>query len=128
LAGQTGAALITEKRRTYSALLASGPTALIPGVKAFLNMLVAAGKRLALATAAKKHDQQAIPRTHWLEKYFIAVIALDEIRFPKPDPKIYLKTDELLKTGPKHCLVFESSRSGSRRTAGNLLVDQLSKE
>jgi HAD superfamily hydrolase (TIGR01509 family) len=113
-------ALIAYKRQAYSDLLAKVSVALIPGIIKFLNTLIAKGKRLGLATACRRDDQQAIFKMHHLDKYFKAVITLDDVRFPKPDPEIYLKTAARLNTKPENCLVFEDSPSGVRaaKTAG----------
>jgi mannitol-1-/sugar-/sorbitol-6-/2-deoxyglucose-6-phosphatase len=72
------------------------------------------GMRLGLVTTCRRDDQQAIFRIHHLDKHFNAVTTMDDVRFPKPDPEIYLKTAARLHTKPQNCLVFEDSPSGVR--------------
>jgi beta-phosphoglucomutase len=47
-----------------------------------------------------------------LEKYFQAVLTAESIDRSKPDPEIFLKTAEKLRSRPGQCVVFEDSIFG----------------
>jgi len=68
--------------------------------------------RIALATMGNEIVIQHIINIKGLGKYFNVVVTGDEIKKPKPDPGIFLKTADLLDILPENCLVIEDSVYG----------------
>jgi beta-phosphoglucomutase-like phosphatase (HAD superfamily) len=67
---------------------------------------------LGLATNEKAGIANMSMRSAGLAHYFSAMVTLDEIERPKPDPEIFLLCAERLGVDPQVCQVFEDSDRG----------------
>lgn len=104
--------LIEKKRSVYRRLVNDGCLELVPGVKEFLKKVLGMKKPCGLATTSSRQDQQGIFKLFGLEPFFAVVTTLDEIKKPKPDPEVYLKTAKFLGLAPERCVAFEDSPPG----------------
>jgi beta-phosphoglucomutase family hydrolase len=84
----------------------------VPGARAFVRSLEAAGVPSALATSATRRVARLILERLDLDGSFRAVVTADEVRNGKPDPEVYLTASQRLEVNPEHCLVFEDSVAG----------------
>ena len=47
-----------------------------------------------------------------VSKFFDVILTVDEVTKSKPDPEIFLKTAQKLRSAPNHCVVVEDSIFG----------------
>jgi beta-phosphoglucomutase family hydrolase len=107
------------KERLYRELMARDVSgALVPGVRDFLMRY--ADAPLAVATNAEPENVDFVLDGAGLRRYFRIVVDGAQVRNPKPDPEIYLRTAERLEVPPGDCIVFEDSLPGleAARNAG----------
>ncbi len=90
-------------------------TLLVPGLRQFLDRN--AGVPKAVASNAEPANIDFLLDRAGLRPYFRVVVDGHQVRHPKPDPEIYLRTAELLGAAPADCIVFEDSYTGV--AAGN---------
>ena len=95
-------------------LVAPQGSAPIPGARAFIRQLEAAGVPRAVASSASRRSALTILRGINLETSFGAVVTADDVRNGKPAPEVYLAAARLIDTAPEECLVFEDSEVGIR--------------
>jgi beta-phosphoglucomutase len=93
---------------------------LLPGVREFLTVARAQGRRIALATAGDGPNIDFILDGLQLRPYFDAVIGAEQVQRGKPDPEVFLLAAAALGVAPEDCLVFEDSMTGieAARRAG----------
>jgi HAD superfamily hydrolase (TIGR01509 family) len=84
----------------------------LPGLLQFLDNLMAAGIKTAIATSAPPVNVEFVLQETGIEKYFNVIIDDTMITRGKPDPEIYFKTAEKLKKPASDCVVFEDSLAG----------------
>ena len=70
--------------------------------------------RTALATMSYKEEALHVLRALELEQSLDEVLTREDVRYPKPDPEIYLLAAQKLDTPPGECLVLEDSPNGVR--------------
>lgn len=68
--------------------------------------------KLAIATMSGRQVINKVLIEKKLEAYFEAVISADDVKSPKPNPEIFLKTAKILGVQPKDCVVVEDSIFG----------------
>lgn len=104
-------AMTEEKESTYRKLY--GPH-LQPasGLRAFLDVLKAAGVRLAVGTSAPLSNVSFTLDGLNLRHYFDAVVDATMVQHGKPDPEIYRKAAECVGVEPARCVVFEDAFAG----------------
>jgi beta-phosphoglucomutase len=84
---------------------------LFPGSKSLLQTLQ--GKvKTGLATMNNRAVIDPLLATLGVGRFFNVVITVDEVAKSKPDPEIFLKTAEKLRTEPGQCVVLEDSVFG----------------
>jgi beta-phosphoglucomutase len=95
---------------------------LVPGLREFLERYRDTPK--AVATNAEPANVDFLLDQTGLRPYFQVVLNGHQVSRPKPDPEIYLRAAELLKTEPAACIVFEDSHSGvaAGRAAGMRVI------
>lgn len=113
--------LLERKRANYQARVTE--SVLVPGVFEALQFF---SKRypLAVATSSTMGDIEPSLRAYGLERFFSAILTVDSVIRPKPDPEIYLKAAARLGVDPRECWVFEDSISGASaaRAAGSRVI------
>ncbi len=84
----------------------------IPGFEAFADAAIAAGKAMAVGTAAPPSNIAHILDRLDLRRRFSAIVGSADISRGKPDPEVFLKGAHLLGVLPEHCVVFEDAPLG----------------
>jgi HAD superfamily hydrolase (TIGR01509 family) len=94
----------------------------VPGLHEFLRRYNA--YPAAVASNAEMENIEFVLGELGLDCRFQAIVSGDEVRWPKPDPQIYLLAAERLGCPPAECLAFEDSAAGVRsaRAAGMRVV------
>ncbi|SDM02512.1 beta-phosphoglucomutase [Pedobacter antarcticus] len=85
-------------------------TEVLPGSLTLLTELQAAGVPVALGSASK-NSGLILERTG-LSHFFNAIVDGNSVTSSKPDPEVFLKGAELLRTEPSNCVVFEDAAAG----------------
>lgn len=108
----------TERRRLSEKLeerfrAAFGPYAKpLPGLEALIRQLQASGIPMAVASSAMRPNVEFVVDALAFRPFFRVLISGDDVRFPKPNPEIYLKTAQELGVHPAACVAFEDSFPG----------------
>ncbi|MBR2392096.1 MAG: HAD-IA family hydrolase, partial [Elusimicrobiaceae bacterium] len=84
-----------------------------PGAKEAVEYFYRKGFKIALASSNIRQWVEYLLERKGIRKYFSSVTTADDVSKPKPDPEVYLKTAEKLKTDVTECLVFEDSIAGA---------------
>lgn len=97
---------------------------LVPGFKAFVESLEAAGIAVAIATAAPPQNVKVVLNMSDTEAHFPIITNAHDVHHSKPHPEVYLTTAKKLGIDPARCVVFEDSFSGiqSARSAGMKVI------
>jgi HAD superfamily hydrolase (TIGR01509 family) len=99
----------------YAELIAAGACSLRPGVLEFINIALARGQRLAIATTTSRDNVDALLRATLGARglgLFDPIVAGDDVANKKPAPDVYLKALDLLGLPGDRCLAIEDSRNG----------------
>lgn len=103
--------LATLKNSWYVDMISKmSDTEVLPGSLQLLTELQAAGVPVALGSASK-NSGLILERTG-LSHFFTAIVDGNSVTSSKPDPEVFLKGAELLKTEAAHCIVFEDAAAG----------------
>lgn len=114
---------VLETKQHYYRRRARREPVFVPGVVETLRYF--AGRTpMAVATSSSRQDIEPWFDRGRLTPYFEAVLTIESVRRPKPDPEIYLAAAAGLGLPPERCIVFEDSIQGARaaRTAGARLI------
>jgi beta-phosphoglucomutase len=108
--------LYLEEIDTSYRSLISGSEQIFPvnGLNNFLDFIKELGFKIALATSAPPENISLILERLGITEYFDVIVDKTQVTRGKPDPEVYLKTVENLKTDNDYCVVFEDSLSGVR--------------
>jgi HAD superfamily hydrolase (TIGR01509 family) len=114
---------VLETKRAFYRRRARQLAPLVPGVPQALRRY--AGRfPMAVATSSTRGDLEPYFEASGIDRYFEAVLTIESVTRPKPDPEIYLAAAERLGLPPERCVVFEDSIHGARaaRAARTRLV------
>jgi beta-phosphoglucomutase len=100
-----------RKEELYRAAAGKG-VSLLPGVAALLDGLHRAGVRQAIGSSAPRKNLELILRLTGVERYFAAVVGMEETQRGKPDPQVFLVAAQHLGVAPGRCVVFEDAVAG----------------
>ena len=100
-----------RKEELYRAAARKGVT-LLPGVRALLEDLHAAGCDQAIGSSAPRENLDLILRLTQTERFFDAVVSQEDTQRGKPDPQVFLVAAAKLGVPPASCLVVEDAPSG----------------
>jgi beta-phosphoglucomutase len=106
---------LEEIDTTYRSII-SGSEQIFPvsGLYNFLDFIKEIGFKIALATSAPPENISLILERLGITEYFDVIVDKTHVTRGKPDPEVYLKTLENLKTDREYCVVFEDSLAGVR--------------
>ena len=105
------AALGDRKEVIYRAAAAKGVT-LLPGVRTLLEGLHAAGFKQAVGSSAPRANLELILRLTDTQRFFDAVVSMEDTQRGKPDPQVFLVGAEKLGVPPTRCVVVEDAVAG----------------
>lgn len=116
---QHGAAKEALYRERAKAVLRDS---LVPGVAEFIARH--AEWPMGVASNAEAANVEFVLEGADLRRFFRVVLDGSQVRRPKPDPEIYLRTAERMGVAPENAIVFEDSFSGveAARAAGSRIV------
>jgi beta-phosphoglucomutase len=108
-----------RKEELYRAAAGRG-VELLPGVRALLEELHRAGFRQAIGSSAPRANLELILRLTGIERFFGAVIGMEETQRGKPDPQVFQVAAERLGVPAPRCVVLEDAVAGvqAARAAG----------
>jgi HAD superfamily hydrolase (TIGR01509 family) len=84
----------------------------LAGTTALLERLKAAGKKLAVATAAPAENRKLVLELLGLGRFFDVVVGPEGAVRGKPAPDIFLACTKALEVAPRDCVVFEDALNG----------------
>jgi beta-phosphoglucomutase len=108
---QEVADLGARKEEYYKEAARQG-VALLPGVRALLEGLHAAGFRQAIGSSAPRGNLDLILGLTHTEPFFDAVVAMEDTQRGKPDPQVFQVAAARLGVAPARCLVLEDAVAG----------------
>jgi len=96
----------------------------MPGVRHALDLCLATGRRLALASSSTTVLIETVVRTLALDHIFELCCSAEHEKLGKPDPAVYLTTARRLGVEPGQCLAIEDSPAGvlAARDAGMRVI------
>ena len=102
---------VGDEKEAIFRRLVTGHTQPLPGVRALLEALHAAGFRQAVASSAPQANIDTLLETTRLRPFFDAVVSA--ARLPgKPDPTVFLEAAARLSVPPAQCVVVEDAVAG----------------
>jgi beta-phosphoglucomutase len=108
---QRVAELGDRKEELYKAAARRG-VELLPGVRALLSGLHAAGVAQAIGSSAPRGNVDLILALTQTAPFFQAVSSFEDTTRGKPDPQVFLVAAQRLHREPQHCVVFEDAVAG----------------
>src|SRR5262249_13615502 len=100
---QEVAELGSRKEEVYKAAARAGVT-LLPGARSLLASLHAAGFRQAIGSSAPRGNLDLILSLTDTERFFDAVVSMEDTQRGKPDPQVFQVAAARLGARPQHCL------------------------
>jgi beta-phosphoglucomutase len=100
-----------RKEELYRAEARRG-VSLLPGVRALLERLHAAGFKQAIASSAPRANLELILQLTRIEPLIDALASMEDTQRGKPDPQVFLVAADRLKIPPERCLVVEDAVAG----------------
>ena len=85
---------------------------LLPGARALLEGLAAAGFGQGIGSSAPRANLELILRLTDTTQFFTAVVSMEDTQRGKPDPDVFLRAAAKLKVPAKRCLVIEDAPAG----------------
>ena len=115
--------LVSLKRKYASEMLRKDPP-VDPNCYKVITELHKRGIPLALASSSSSQNVQLFLASSGTIKYFSVILSGDDVKNAKPDPEIYLTTQNLFGILPENCFVIEDSESGiiSAHSAGMKVI------
>ncbi len=99
------------KIKTQVQVEKKGSVQMFPGSVALLESLRGRVK-LGLASMNSREVINNLVEILAVSKFFDVILTVDEVTKSKPDPEIFLKTAQKLRSAPNHCVVVEDSIFG----------------
>lgn len=112
--------LAREKEETYRELVREQGLAPLPGVRALLEALRAAGLPCAIASSTERANLDLPLDLLGLRDFFNVIVSGGEVARGKPDPAVFLLAAQRLGLPPADCVVIEDALVGieAARRAG----------
>jgi len=84
----------------------------LPGVRAWLERLAAAGIPCAIGSSTHRKNIEVSLDILRLRNFFRDIVSAEDVSHGKPDPEVFLKAAGKLGTAPARCVVFEDAHVG----------------
>ncbi len=113
-------AVVFQQFQTNMEHLYCSTIPLKPGVREFLDEMLAKDVPMAVATATSRPLVEKVLAHHQLTGHFQSITTVAEVGIGKHDPRIFLAAADKLSMPPEQCIVFEDSLKAVRsaNTAG----------
>jgi beta-phosphoglucomutase len=105
------AALGDRKEELYRAAARRGVD-LLPGARPLLDGLDGAGFKQAIGSSAPRANLDLILSLTRTQRFFQAVVSMEDTQRGKPDPQVFQVAAERLAVPPECCLVMEDAVAG----------------
>lgn len=108
------------KEALYRELVEREGIDLLPGARAWVESLRAAGWRQAIASSAPRRNVEAVEAAVGLADLVDGVVAAEDVRDGKPAPEVFLTAATRLDVPVSRCVVVEDAAAGieAARRAG----------
>ena len=103
---------LADRKEVLYREAAGGGVELLPGVRPLLEDLDRVGFRQAIGSSAPRANLELILRLTGVERYFRAVVAMEDTQRGKPDPQVFQVAAERLGAPPDRCVVLEDATAG----------------
>jgi beta-phosphoglucomutase len=100
-----------QKEELYRAAARRG-VSLLPGARALLESLHAAGYRQAIGSSAPRENVDLIMQLTDTSRFFDAVVSMEDTQRGKPDPQVFQMAAAKVQVEPARCLVMEDAVAG----------------
>ncbi|MEO6095251.1 MAG: HAD family phosphatase [Fibrobacteria bacterium] len=104
--------LSLRKEVLYREILRAWGIDPLPGVRAFLERLEAAGIPAVIGSSTHRLNITASLDILGLGRYFTAIVSAEDVTLGKPDPQVFLKAAGEIARRPSRCVVFEDAPMG----------------
>jgi beta-phosphoglucomutase len=101
-----------RKEIFYRAAAGQQGVTLLPGARALLEGLRAAGFKQAIGSSAPRENLDLILRLTDAKHFFQAIVSVEDIQRGKPDPQVFQLAADKLGEAYGHCLVLEDAVAG----------------
>lgn len=101
-------------RKNFFAIVDREGLPMKPGVKEILAFAKDNGIKVALATSSSRDYAMKCLKNAGIDTYFDDIVCGDMVSHSKPDPEIYLRACELVRTKPQDAVAFEDAPAGIR--------------
>ncbi len=119
-------AVVTElgkRKEDYYRDEAKKGVALLPGVRALMEALSAAGFAQAIGSSAPRNNIDLILEMTKVSIHVGAIVSMEDTRRGKPDPEVFLLAAQRLGVEPARCVVIEDAPVGVQAAkAGGMRV------
>lgn len=85
---------------------------LLPGIEDYLIRAKQIDLRIGIASSGVGYWINRLLDLKKISQYFDCVVTSDMVKFPKPEPDLYLRALQLLDTLPQQAIAFEDSPNG----------------
>jgi beta-phosphoglucomutase len=106
------AAEMADRKEVLYREAAAGGVSLLPGVGALLEGLDRMGFRQAIGSSAPRANLELILRVTGTERFFSAVVAMEDTQRGKPDPEVFQIAARRLGAAAERCVVLEDAVAG----------------
>lgn len=103
--------LLADKNELYLELVRKS-TEVFPEMRAFVELLYAAGAPLAVASGSSGAAIGAALGRTGLDRYFATTVSAEEVAHGKPAPDVFLEAARRLGAAPGACVVLEDAAPG----------------
>lgn len=90
-----------------------------------LKELKSNGFKLGCCSNSTKETLHIMLKSANLFDFFDIIIGNDEVKYPKPDPEMYIKAMSMLNLNPKECIIVEDSPHGitsAQKSGANVYI------
>ncbi|MDB5078273.1 MAG: family phosphatase [Chloroflexi bacterium] len=106
------------RKEEYYRVTARQGLTLLPGVRALLESLHAAGFKQAIGSSAPRLNLDLLLELTGIRPYFEAVVGAEDTQRGKPDPQVFQVAAQKLGLPPENCLVMEDAVAGIQAATG----------
>lgn len=104
--------IIDAKIPIYTRYCRDGSIRFFPEAREIVELLDAAGKRLAIASGSSTPNIHAILKNEKMTRYFPVVTGKNHVKKTKPDPAVFRLALEKLGREARECVVLEDAEKG----------------
>lgn len=104
--------LSLRKEALYRELVHARGIEILPGARALLEGLRAAGIRCVIGSSTQRENITLVLKMAGITPFFQGLVTAEDVHHGKPDPEVFLKAAELIAVPPAWCVVFEDTPMG----------------